>query len=81
VTIGVALAVFRRHESGPNQRQANLPPWVWPANVKATRAGTRGKISGSCARRITGSSVVTCESVPGRSSTPRKRPRPMRYAI
>ena len=32
------------------------PPWVWPESVSETRAGTRGKMSGSCASRITGAS-------------------------
>ena len=38
--------------------------------VSATRSGTSGKISGSCAIRMTGAASVILASVPGRSSTP-----------
>jgi len=44
-------------------------------SAKAERAGIPGKMSGSCASRIAGASSWSCASVPGRSSTPIRRPR------
>src|SRR5438270_765339 len=52
------------------------PPWVCPESVRETRGGTRGKMSGSCASRMTGASSVTLASVPSRSCTPSKLRRP-----
>ena len=76
VAVGETRAVSRRNEGRPDKRQRIWPPCVWPESVSATRDDTRGKMSGSWASSNTGSSVPTWARVPGRSSTPRKRPCP-----
>ena len=53
------MGLGQRHSSGIRI----WPPLVWPASVRHTRGGTLTKMSGSCARRITGWSVVTWPSV------------------
>ena len=60
-----------RAPSANSRSRRTWPPWVWPDSVSATRAGTRGKMSGSCASRMTGASSVTLASVP----RDRRRPR------
>ena len=69
--IGEALAVSRGNDRTSEKGSQTCPPWVWPDIVSVTRSGTRTKISGSCASRISGSLPLICVSVPGRSSTPR----------
>jgi len=43
------LPYFDGTKAGQISGKRIRPPCVWPANVKATRAGTCGKMSGSCA--------------------------------
>ena len=75
VAIGKARAVFRRHESGQIKREADLAA-MGVARERQRHPGPApaGKCPARAPAGSTGSSVLTCASVPGRSSTPRKRP-------